>query len=182
MRDRQDALCAASEVVLLAETSAAAMHSDEAVATVGFLQIKPNSTNIIPASTEMILEMRTSDPAKKEEFLKLFTQGVNRIAESRKLSIQRKTILDQPPMPMDPTVIKAVEQGIDQGGQPVVQLVSMAGHDAAHMARVTRSGMIFAQSVNGKSHCADEAATMDDIEYTANAMLSALLILDEELD
>lgn len=182
MRDRQDALCAASEVVLLAETSAAALHSDEAVATVGFLQIKPNSTNIIPSSAEMILEMRTSDPVKKEEFLKLFTQGINRITESRKLSIQRKTILDQPPMPMNPTVIKAVEQGIEQGGQPVVQLVSMAGHDAAHMARVTRSGMIFTQSVNGKSHCADEAATMDDIEYTANAMLSALLTLDEELD
>ncbi|WP_283608239.1 hydantoinase/carbamoylase family amidase [Faecalispora anaeroviscerum] len=182
MRDRQDALCAASEIVLLAEKTAAALHSDEAVATVGFLQIKPNSTNIIPASTEMILEMRTSDPGKKKEFLHLLTQGVDYIAESRGIQIQRKTILDQQPMPMNPAVIKAVEQGIEQGGQTAVRLVSMAGHDAAHMARVTRSGMIFAQSVNGKSHCADEAATMDDIEFTANAMLAALLVLDEELD
>ncbi|MDF2878665.1 MAG: amidase, hydantoinase/carbamoylase family, partial [Clostridia bacterium] len=62
------------------------------------------------------------------------------------------------------------------------ELVSMAGHDAANMQRVTQSGMIFVQSIDGKSHCPSEKTHIKDIEKVGNAMLEALLILDRELN
>ena len=50
------------------------------------------------------------------------------------------------------------------------------------MQRVTQAGMIFVKSIDGKSHCPEEYSEMKDIALTANAMLKAVLILDEEMD
>ncbi|MBW7461117.1 M20/M25/M40 family metallo-hydrolase, partial [Paenibacillus sepulcri] len=61
-------------------------------------------------------------------------------------------------------------------------LGSMAGHDAAHMASLTRSGMLFVPSLDGKSHCPEEASRIEDIEKVGNVLLHAILALDEKLD
>ncbi len=51
-----------------------------------------------------------------------------------------------------------------------------------NMQRVTKSGMIFVQSIDGKSHCPEENTDIKEIEKAGNAMLKALLLLDKELD
>ena len=98
------------------------------------------------------------------------------------MRIERKLNLDQKEMWMDRTIVEAVKRGIDQEGQKPVELVSMAGHDAANMQRVTKSAMIFVQSIDGKSHCPQEKTDINRIEETVNAMLDAVLILDKEMD
>ncbi|MNV59478.1 N-carbamoyl-L-amino acid hydrolase [compost metagenome] len=65
---------------------------------------------------------------------------------------------------------------------PAMTLGSMAGHDAAHMASVTRSGMLFVPSIGGKSHCPDEESRMADILCAGNVLLHTLLVLDQSLD
>ena len=58
----------------------------------------------------------------------------------------------------------------------------MAGHDTVHMSDITKTGMLFVQSINGKSHCAEEYTDINDIEKAGNALLKALIILDKELN
>ncbi len=63
----------------------------------------------------------------------------------------------------------------------VPMLVSMAGHDAVHMSSITKTGMIFVQSIEGKSHCREEKTNSKDIEIAGNVLLNAVLRLDKEL-
>ncbi|ETJ29335.1 allantoate amidohydrolase, partial [human gut metagenome] len=49
-----------------------------------------------------------------------------------------------------------LNEGVKSINEPITELVSMAGHDAANIQRIAPSGMIFVQSVDGKSHCHDE--------------------------
>ena len=67
-------------------------------------------------------------------------------------------------------------------GEPEVTLTSMAGHDAANMQRIAPSGMIFVRSVGGYGHCRREYCRPEDIVKAANAMLFAVLELDQSMD
>ena len=180
MDNRHDAFLAAGEFALGYEKIIKEEHRDDVVGTIGYVKVSPNAASIIPGSVELILELRCCS----EEIRQRVKAGVDvltkEIDEKRGVTIERKLNLDQKEMPMDPEVIAAIDQGIAIMGQEPVTLVSMAGHDAANMARVTRSAMIFVQSINGKSHCPEEATDINRIEETVNAMLQAVLILDDK--
>jgi N-carbamoyl-L-amino-acid hydrolase len=182
MRDRQDALLGACELNLAFEKILKDLESDEVVGTIGYLSVFPNAANIIPGEVELVLEIRTCEPQIKEDIVRKLSIEAEKIMKNRGVKIIRKVNLDQREMPMDETVMKAINKGIESIGEPVRELVSMAGHDAANMQRVTQSGMIFVQSIDGKSHCPTEKTHIKDIEKVGNAMLEALLILDRELD
>ncbi len=182
MQDRQDALLAASELNLEFEKLLKEVNSPEVVGTIGYLVVYPNAVSNIPGKVELVLEIRTCIPEIVTGITNRLTKVVQEIEDRRKVKIERKLNLDQPAMPMDETVQEAIRQGIRSLNQPVYNYVSMAGHDAANMQRVTRAGMIFTQSIGGKSHCPDENSRIEDIEHTVNAMMNALLILDKELD
>ena len=180
MDNRHDAFLAAGEFALGYEKIIKEEHRDDVVGTIGYVKVSPNAASIIPGSVELILELRCCS----EEIRQRVKAGVDvltkEIDEKRGVTIERKLNLDQKEMPMDPEVIAAIDQGIAIMGQEPVTLVSMAGHDAANMARVTRSAMIFVQSINGKSHCPEEATDINRIEETVNGMLQAVLILDDK--
>jgi N-carbamoyl-L-amino-acid hydrolase len=69
-----------------------------------------------------------------------------------------------------------------QLGYPSYPLGSMAGHDAAHMAALTRAGMLFVPSIDGKSHCPEEESRIEDMEKVGNVLLHSILALDQQLD
>lgn len=182
MADRHDAFLAASEFALAFEKEIKAENREDVVGTIGYVDVKPNASNIIPGETELSLELRTVDPEIKNRVLERLTADTKEIEARRKVTIERRLNLYQREMPMDKQVMEAVKRGIEKQGVKAVDLVSMAGHDAANMQRVTKAGMIFVKSINGKSHCPEEYSEISDIVITANAMLEAVLILDREMD
>lgn len=182
MKDRHDALLAAGELNLAFEKVLKSMNSDEVVGTIGYLSVFPNSANIIPGKVDLVLEIRTCDEIIKKEIIDKFTIEAKKIEEKRMVQILRKVNLDQLHTFMDKDVVRIIKKGIGSIGEEEIELVSMAGHDAANMQRVTKSGMIFVQSIDGKSHCPEENTDIKEIEKAGNAMLNALLMLDKELD
>lgn len=180
MDNRHDAFLAAGEFALGYEKIIKEEHRDDVVGTIGYVKVLPNAASIIPGSVELILELRCCSEEIRQRVKARVGVLTKEIDEKRGVTIERKLNLDQKEMPMDLEVIAAIDQGIAIMGQEPVTLVSMAGHDAANMARVTRSAMIFVQSINGKSHCPEEATDIDRIEETVNAMLQAVLILDDK--
>ena len=180
MDNRHDAFLAAGEFALGYEKIIKEEHRDDVVGTIGYVKVLPNAASIIPGRVELILELRCCSEEIRQRVKARVGVLTKEIDEKRGVTIERKLNLDQKEMPMDPEVIAAIDQGIAIMGQEPVTLVSMAGHDAANMARVTRSAMIFVQSINGKSHCPEEATDIDRIEETVNAMLQAVLILDDK--
>lgn len=180
LQDRKDALCAASKVILAIETLMK-QFADIAV-TVGHIKIKPNASNIIPGTAVFTMDLRTAYPEIKQKALAVLNEKIAEISKKRKIKITRELNLDQAEMPMNKQVVQAVNEAMNMEHQPPEELVSMAGHDAANMARLTKAGMLFAQSVDGYSHCPKEYTRPEDVIIAAQVYVNTILNLDRELD
>ncbi|AJY77399.1 allantoate amidohydrolase [Paenibacillus beijingensis] len=180
MEDRNDALTAASEIVLALEDVCRRHPASEVVGTVGRMTVKPNAANIIPEEVSFIVEIRGKSREEIREAIAAWETRIQTV--SRHARVKRIVMLDQDPAQMDETVIRVSQEQADRLGYPSYLLGSMAGHDATHMASITRSGMLFVPSIGGKSHCPDEESRMEDIEKVANVLLQTILELDQRLD
>lgn len=182
MEDRKDALTASSEMILALEEVCRYYPEHEVVGTIGKLDIQPNSPNIIPAQVDFTLEIRGKTNNQINEVLSMWRERVKRIKARREVTVNRKILLNQAPAPMDEEIIEVMLEQTKQLNYESMLLGSMAGHDATHMASITKSGMLFVPSLAGKSHCPEEASRIEDIEIVANVLLNTLLALDKRLD
>jgi N-carbamoyl-L-amino-acid hydrolase len=78
--------------------------------------------------------------------------------------------------------VKALEGAINEISEPIIDIVSMAGHDSVHMTDICKTGMLFVQSIDGKSHCKEENTNIYDIEKAGRVLLKTIINLDKELD
>ncbi|MFM9597054.1 M20/M25/M40 family metallo-hydrolase, partial [Streptomyces scabiei] len=108
---------------------------------------------------------------KVEEVIEFLNESFAEL-KKRGIELNRKKILNQRPAKLNDKVIetlaKAVEDETDYRPQ---KLTSMAGHDAANLARIGRSGMLFVKSIDGKCHCKEEYSRIEDIEIAGNVLL-----------
>lgn len=58
----------------------------------------------------------------------------------------------------------------------------MAGHDAAHIASVAPTGMIFVPSFKGMSHCPEEWTDPADLARAARVLAAAIIHIDKETE
>lgn len=182
MQNRKDAMLALSELALKIEAAAKEFHDPNVVATVGYVKIIPNEANIIAGEAKAIVDIRTYKKEKLEEILVKIQAAVKEIEESRKVTIKRKELLNQPCQKLDDEIRAAIGEGILQTGEVKKQMISMAGHDAANMGLLTKAGMIFVKSVGGMGHCRQEYSRKEDIVKAADALFYTLIKLDKELD
>jgi N-carbamoyl-L-amino-acid hydrolase len=179
MDARRDALCAASKVILALE-SAAREEQGQAVATVGHIRVFPNSINIIPERVEMDAEVRSYHPESINRIVGKLESSLKRNESERRITVQRRVTYSSPPTHFSSKVTNATQQAADALGFKSKRLVSMAGHDAAHLNRITDAGMIFIPCREGLSHCPEEHCDTEDIIKGAQCLLKTLLILDSE--
>ncbi|WP_235426945.1 Zn-dependent hydrolase [Cohnella kolymensis] len=182
MHDRKDALMAASEMMLALESVCMNQPADETVGTVGKITNYPNAANIIPGKVQFSLEIRGSSTEEIQQMIGEWEKRAAEVAERRGIHLERRLVLDQAPVQMNPLVRSVCTAQAEQLGYATYGLGSMAGHDAAHMAALTRAGMLFVPSLDGKSHCPEEESRLEDIEKAGNVLLHSILALDSELD
>ena len=78
---------------------------------------------------------------------------------------------------VDRRVIAAFEQRCEARGTPWLRMMSGAGHDAMHIARLCPAGMILAPSRNGISHHRAEWTDLKDIVAGAQIFADTALEL-----
>jgi N-carbamoyl-L-amino-acid hydrolase len=83
------------------------------------------------------------------------------------------------PVAADAFVVEAIEEAARRSGRPWCRMSSGAGHDAQILARAVPAGMIFVPSRGGVSHSPEERSDPDHLVAGAQALLDALLVLDE---
>jgi N-carbamoyl-L-amino-acid hydrolase len=182
MPERRDALMAAAEFCLAFERAVQNIHCNECVGTIGCFEITPNAVNIIPGESRLLLEIRSFTKEKMAAILGSLAQDAALIEERRGVRIKRKTILEQDGILMDTQLAEALCAASEQAGVKPVRLLSMAGHDAAHMASIGRAAMLFVRSAAGKSHCPEEYSSLSDIAKAGDVLLNCIIALDRELD
>lgn len=179
MVNRKDALAAASEMILEVERYCKA--KGDVVGTVGRLNVSPNAANIIPGQVDFIFEVRAETDEKIQHTIDAIYKVWHEIALKRQINIQQEVFLDQRPVALDQEIITILENTAMEMNEPCLTLPSMAVHDAAHMAKVTKSAMVFVKSIGGKSHCPEEYSLPDDIERAGNLILHGIVQLDRKL-
>ncbi len=162
MADRKDALVAAAEEILRVRDAARAI--DEAVATVGQLQVEPGGINVIPSRVTFSLDVRAPD-----------AERLSRLIAAVGLEEAGRT----EPVEMSPSVRAALRAAVESRGLPVVELASGAGHDAGILASAgVDAGMLFVRAqAGGVSHSPDEHASDEDVAVAVDVLTDALATL-----
>ena len=170
--ERRDALCAASETVLLAERLSRGATST--VLTVGTVRLSPNSLTAIPNKVELGLDVRTTDEGEKDRLLlRLFESGAE-AAVSRKVEFGKELLSSATPTTLDEGLISAAERVCQGLRVPSKRCASMAGHDVQHLGAKVPAALLFVPSNNGVSHAPEEGLDWADAEH-ATEVLCALL-------
>ncbi|MGK9236605.1 Zn-dependent hydrolase [Inquilinus limosus] len=180
MRLRRDALRGAARMIeaVIAVGDATA----DAVATVGLVEVRPNSRNVIPGEVFFTIDYRHPDDAKIGVMEKEARAAIDRIAAELKLEVKVEAIWDSPAVKFDPGCIDAVENAARANGFTHRRIVSGPGHDSAYIARVAPTAMIFVPCREGISHNEEESIESDHAAAGANVLLRAVLDYDRSLE
>ncbi len=178
MHLRADALLGASRVVERVNAIALG-HAPLAVATVGLLEVKPNSRNVIPGHVFFCIDMRHPDDAVLDAMECELNEAVPAIAAEIGLEVSFRKTWDSPAVRFDPDCIASVRAATERMGLATRDIVSGAGHDAAYIARVAPTTMIFVPCAGGLSHNEAESTTFDECSAGAQVLLNAVLDYDE---
>jgi N-carbamoyl-L-amino-acid hydrolase len=174
MEERNDALCAAAEMILKVNGLPAKMGGNM-VATVGEVHNLPNSRNIIPDRVHFTVDIRSWDDElaiRAWEDLKADFEG---IAARRGCPIRIEETWRVGHIPFEARLMERIMETAKQLGYPSHYMVSGAGHDASYMSQVAPTAMIFVPSIGGRSHVEVENTTWEDCEAGANVLLHCIL-------
>ena len=84
-------------------------------------------------------------------------------------------------MRFDPEMIRSVRKAPRRQALSTRDMVSGAGHDAAYIARIAPTTMIFVPCAGGISHNEAESTSFDECAAGAQVMLNAVLEYDRTL-
>ena len=143
--------------------------------TVGFVQVFPNSRNVIPGQVKFSIDLRNIDNERLDTMDKEIRAFIEKTAADSGLRITLEQVSYFPPCPFEKGCVAAVESAAKTLGYSHMDAVSGAGHDAVYMARLMPAGMIFVPCKDGISHNEIEDAKPEHLEAGCNVLLHAML-------
>jgi N-carbamoyl-L-amino-acid hydrolase len=176
MHLRHNALLAGAEIVRAVDAIAKGQAS--AVGTVGMLEVKPNSRNVIPGEAFLSVDFRHPQEQTLEAMEAALTKAVATIAKESGTTIDCKRIWRSEPVLFDAACVACVKEGAAEAGLPARAMISGPGHDAAYIARVAPTAMIFVPCKDGISHNEAESTTFEECAAGAQVLLNAVLAYD----
>ena len=174
MPGRRDALVAASLLVQGVE-AIAHRHAPHAVATVGSLNVSPNSRNTIAGRVDLTIDVRHPEDGVLSGMAREMDGLARSVAAEREVAVDLREIWNKPPVRFDADSIAKVRSAAQALGLPYREMVSGAGHDACQVAVVVPTAMIFVPCAGGLSHNEAESALPEDLEAGCNVLLHTLL-------
>ncbi len=176
MNMRQDALCAAAHFIMAVDKIGWA--HDGLVATVGHIINEPNVSNVIPATTTVTLDIRHQDDTIRENAVKeLNLLATTILGDFRKVKVSWQTVQETDSVPCDPAISDLLRTAAQKHQSEVIDLPSGAGHDAAVMAKICPTSMLFVRCKAGLSHHPDESITVEDTRAALSILTDFISLL-----
>ena len=174
MELRRDALLAASRLVQEVNRIARGF-PDYARGTVGFMQVKPNSRNVIPGEVRTTIDFRNARASTLDAMCAELERAARAIETECRVRIELRENTYFRPCEFDAGMVARVRDAATGLGYGHRDIVSGAGHDAVYVARVAPTAMIFVPCAGGISHNEIERATPADLAAGCNVLLRAAL-------
>ena len=180
MRLRKDALLGAARMIERVDLIARE-HAPDAVGAVGLLENRPNSRNVVPGEVFFSVDFRHPDDNVLDAIEQKFRAALPELLSPLGLSYSETRIWNAPPVKFAPELIECVRLGARKAGFSARDIISGAGHDAAYVARVAPTTMIFVPCAGGISHNEAESTSLDECAAGAQVLLNAVLEYDRRL-
>lgn len=181
MQHRSDALVAASDVITQIRRIPSSL-GERTVGTTGFVDVEPNSINIIPSEVTFTWGFRDPDDTVLEEAADRTLREAEAAANREGIDWEYDQRMDASSVHFSDKCVDVIQSAANQLGYDSAQIFSGGGHDATHAARVCDTGMVFAVSENGKSHTEKEHTSWEDCHKAANTLATAALQLANKPD
>jgi N-carbamoyl-L-amino-acid hydrolase len=178
MKLRHDAMLAAAKMIQ-AVSEVAERFAPSAVGTVGLVECRPNSRNVVPGEVFFTIDLRHPSDNVVAEMEHLTRQRIAEIVADGAVSVTVERVWDSPAVHFNEDCIGAVARAAEALGYPARKIVSGPGHDSAYIARVAPTSMIFVPCEGGLSHNELEKTEPEQVTAGANVLLRAVLDTDQ---
>lgn len=170
---RQDALCAAGEIIIELEKIAKRESVHSSVGTVGYLGNYPNAFNVVPGRVKMGLDIRGVDKDSIDRIDDEIVKFVDEVCKKRDLNYELDNISKAIPVKLDENLKNELSEVATKLGIEHKIMNSGAGHDAMKFWDIAPTGMLFIPCKDGVSHNKAE-----DIDYE-DIILGSKIIFEE---
>ena len=175
MSMRQDALCAAAEIVLAVERIGQREATlAESVATVGVIQNTPNALNVVSGAAELGIDLRGSRMDSLDRMERDTLSAARDICARRHIALTESKLSELDPVSMDEAIQKGLMAAAERLHISCRNMPSGAGHDAMAFAPLFPTGMVFIPCEKGISHNPLESTTLESILDGADVLWAYL--------
>ena len=175
---RKDAFLAAAEFALACRDISIRYSGKtprtRVVATCGVVKVEPNFVTAVPGSTEISIDLRALDGKVLKRMLADARRASQQAARKHHVTVGWSPLLHIEPRLFDETLMKFVRAAIKDVAGSAPELPSGPLHDAAEMAAVVPTAMVFAQSSPGISHTRVEDTPLPALDKSIRAFLLAV--------
>jgi beta-ureidopropionase / N-carbamoyl-L-amino-acid hydrolase len=179
MSQRKDAMLGAAKFIE-AVNSIGHRYAPQGVASVASVRVTPNSRNVIAGEALLSVDVRHPQQHQLDAMDQAIRVAFAECVKSADLDGTITDVSNCPPVPFDKKVLGIIREEAGHLGLKGRDIVSGAGHDAFHLARIAPTAMIFSPCRDGISHNEAEDITQEWAANGANLLLRTALRLANE--
>ena len=183
MNNRKDSLVTASKLIIFINKLAkkySNIDNRHFVATVGKIEVLPNYVTIIPSQVNFVIDLRVVQENFRDKFLNDIKKEIFRLKKIDDLEISFDDLMFSPYVEMSKSINQVLIESAKELNYKCLLMDSGAGHDTAHLAKVTDATIVFIPCKGGLSHCPEEFAEIENIKKGTEVILKSILKLKNE--
>jgi N-carbamoyl-L-amino-acid hydrolase len=164
---RQDSFLAAAQAALAIRE--VGVRHEGGVCTTGGATSEPGVVTAVAGRTEMLLDQRHLDAGELAAMLAEADEACERAAADQGCEVELRHLWAIPPIPFDERLIGFAREAVVAAGGKDTAIPSGPLHDAAEMARLIPTVMLFSSSSPPVSHTPEEDTPEDDLRVAIEA-------------
>jgi len=170
-QERRDALAAFARMASALHAEIGAVDADIKF-TIGRATVVPNAPSVVPSRVSFSIDLRHPDNA-------VLDAAGARIAvlcreHAPPCTVTVTPLVDAPSNVFDARLRASIAAAAREQGYPAMAILSAAGHDARHLAKICPAAMIFIPCRDGASHVEHEWAEPDHVAAGASVLAQVL--------
>ena len=166
MDARRDAGLAAAAAALRIEEVAI---GEGGVGTVGEMSFQPGIPTAVPGTASLVVDLRNPEADALERMLTSTRAEIQAAAEDRGCEVSEQPVWRIRPIGFDSGLVGLAREACGRVTGTAYELPSGALHDAASMAPLVPTAMVFSPSLGGVSHAPEEDTAERDLQVAIEA-------------
>lgn len=176
MNMRRDPMIPAARTILAVRRETKKV--EEAVGTVGLLDVTPNVMNVISGQVTVGVDIRSLEAEDMKAIKEAVLNEATEAAAEEKVQVGYKELFEEP-VKCSEEVVSKIESSAKKLGLSYMRMPSRALHDTQVMASVAKVGMIFVPSKGGVSHAPDEYTDWEQVEKGVKLLKEVIMELSD---